>query len=366
MSYHPELPYNDLPDLPPPVELETKAVLKRVISATRALAELKGVGGVIPDQGILINGVVLQEARASSEIENIVTTTDDLYQALDGNLANASSGTKEVLRYREALWRGFREIQSGRPISTSFMVELVQTIRQADVGIRTAPGTRIAPLFGETIYTPPVGEDLIRDKLANLVEFIHAGDGLDPLIKLALMHYQFEAIHPFGDGNGRTGRVLNTLYLVETGLLDLPVLYLSGFILAHRGDYYQRLRRVTEEAAWEDWVLYMLEAVEVTAAETRERITDIRQLMIDALDRAKQAGVRSARQEIIDLIFRRPYCKIAFFIEAGLAKRDAAAAYLKELESLGLLRAEKHGREVYYANDALISLLQRPLGRLAE
>jgi len=360
MSFHPEVPYNDLPDLPPSVELETKRVLKRVIAATRALAELKGVGGVIPDQRILVNGVVLQEARASSEIENIVTTTDELYRALDESFMGASPGAKEVLRYREALWRGYERLDE-RPVGIDLMLDLVRTIVRADAGIREAPGTRIAPPFGETIYTPPEGADLIRAKLANLEAFIHADNGLDPLVKLAVMHYQFEAIHPFADGNGRTGRVLNSLYLVERGLLDLPVLYLSGFILERRGQYYDLLRRVTEEGAWEDWIVYMLEAVEVTAADTRQRISDIRGLMGDALARAKDAGIAAAKQEMIELIFHQPYCKIGFVTNGGLAKRETASRYLRELEALGLLRSIRAGRDTYYVNDALISVLRRAM-----
>jgi Fic family protein len=232
---------------------------------------------------------------------------------------------------------------------------------RADAGIREAPGTRIAPPFGETIYTPPEGADLIRAKLANLEAFIHADNGLDPLVKLAVMHYQFEAIHPFADGNGRTGRVLNSLYLVERGLLDLPVLYLSGFILERRGQYYDLLRRVTEEGAWEDWIVYMLEAVEVTAADTRQRISDIRGLMGDALARAKDAGIAAAKQEMIELIFHQPYCKIGFVTNGGLAKRETASRYLRELEALGLLRSIRAGRDTYYVNDALISVLRRAM-----
>jgi len=361
MSFHPELPYNDLPDLPPPVELETKPVLKRVIAATRALAELKGVGGAIPDQRILVNGVVLQEARASSEIENIVTTTDELYRALDESFAGASPSAKEVLRYREALWHGSSTL-SERPIDTGLMVEIASTIRQTDAGIRNTPGTRIAPPFGETIYTPPEGEDRIRGKLRNLEEFILADNGVDALVKLAVMHYQFEAIHPFADGNGRTGRVLNILYLVERGLLDLPVLYLSGFILERRGQYYDLLRQVTEEGAWEDWLLYVLEAVEVTATDTRQRILDIRGLMEDALARAKEAGLHAARQDMIDLIFRQPYCKIGFVVDAGIVSRGLASDYLRQLESLGLLSSVRKGRVVYYINEPLVDVLKRPLG----
>ena len=231
-------PFNDLPLLPPPVELETRPVLKKVISATRALAELKGVANLIPDQAILINGIILQEARLSSEIENIVTTSDDLYRAASDKLFQGEPATKEVLRYREALWHGFDSLKS-RPLSTNLFVEIVKIIRQVDSGIRRAPGTVIANPAGEVIYTPPEGESVIREKLANLESFMHSENGLDPLVKLAAIHYQFEAIHPFPDGNGRTGRIINILFLVENGLLDLPILYLSHYIIQKKSEYFE-------------------------------------------------------------------------------------------------------------------------------
>ena len=254
-------PFNDLPLLPPPVQLETPAVLKKVIGASRALAELKGAGHVIPNQAILINSIVLQEARLSSEIENIVTTNDELYRALDDERASTSAEAREVLRYREALWHGFETLKK-KPLSTRLFVEIVRLIRKTNLDVRKVPGTRIVNNRGEVVYTPPEGEAAIRDKLADLERFIHADDGLDPLVKMAVVHYQFEAIHPFTDGNGRTGRILNILFLVERGLLELPVLYLSHYIIRNRPAYYAGLRSVTEEGAWEPWVLYMLDAVE--------------------------------------------------------------------------------------------------------
>jgi len=359
VSFDPERPYNDLPDLPPPVELETKAVLKRTIAATRALADLKAIGGAIPDQSILINSVVLQEARASSGIENIVTTSDELYRALDEGSAGATRGAKEVLRYREALWHGFSRLRE-RPFSTNLAVELLGIIRGTDAGIRKVPGTRTAAADGAIIYTPPEGEALIRAKLANLERFAHADNGLDPLVRLAVMHYQFEAIHPFTDGNGRTGRILNTLYLVERGLLGLPVLFMSQYILAHRAENYRLLRSVTERRAWEDWILYMLDAIEVTASDTRQRILDIRALMETTLQRATSAGARVARSEVIEAVFRLPYCRIAFLVAAGIAKRETASRYLRELESLGVLVATRIGRDTYFVNSALVAILERP------
>jgi Fic family protein len=355
-SFHRDKPYNDLPLLPPPVELETRAVLKKAIAAARELAELKGAGDVIPNQAILINGIVLQEARLSSEIENIVTTNDELYQAASEDLFNAGPHTKEVLRYREALWHGFHGLNV-RPLSTNLFVDLVRIIKQTDIGIRRVPGTKIANSAGDVIYTPPEGESRLRDLLANLERFIHADDGMEPLVKLAVMHYQFEAIHPFTDGNGRAGRILNILFLVEGGLLDLPVLYLSHYIIRSKAAYYEGLRRVTEEGAWEDWVLYMLDAIEATARQTRERIFRIRDLMEETQRLARERAGTAYSKDLIELIFEHPYCKIRFVERAGLAKRQTASEYLRKLESIGLLRGARAGREVYYINNALLKVL---------
>jgi len=231
MPFDPQTPYNDLPLLPPPGELETRAVLKKAIAANKALAELKGAGELIPDQSLLIQAIGLQEAKLSSEIENIVTTNDELYRAFADQGQRTNPHTKEVLRYKDALWHGFKMIkEENRPLTTRLFEELFQIIKETTAGVRRMPGTKLANPFGEVIYTPPEGEGIIRDKLANLERFIYDDSDLDPLIKLAVMHYQFEAIHPFTDGNGRTGRIINILYLVEVGLLDIPVLYLSRYI----------------------------------------------------------------------------------------------------------------------------------------
>jgi Fic family protein len=220
-------PFNDLPLLPPQTDLESKAILKKAIAANRELAELKGSSDAIPNQVVLINSIVLQEARLSSEIENIVTTTDALYRATEEDPSRIDHATKEVLHYREALWHGFENLKA-RPLSTNLFIELVGIIKQTDLGIRRVPGTKIANSRGDVVYTPPEGETLLRDLLANLESFIQADDGIDSLIKLAVLHYQFEAIHPFTDGNGRTGRIINILYLVEKKLLKIPVLYLTA------------------------------------------------------------------------------------------------------------------------------------------
>lgn len=349
-------PFNDLPPLPPAANLESPAVLKKAIAAHRMLAELKGGGNVLPNQAILLNGIVLQEARLSSEIENILTTTDELYQAAGNGGEGATPEAKEVLRYREALWHGFKALKK-RHLSSRLFVEIVRVIRQTGIDVRKVPGTRIANESGEVVYTPPEGESLIRDKLANLERFLHADDGFDLLVKMAVAHYQFEAIHPFTDGNGRTGRIINILFLVEQGLLELPVLYLSHYVMGNRGAYYEGLRRVTEEGAWEPWVLYMLDAVEVTARQTRERIVRIRTLMDEVQDLVRTKARKIYSKDLIELIFTQPYCRIRFLVDAGLAGRQTASLYLQRLEKLGVLRGRKAGREVYYLNTRLLKAL---------
>lgn len=349
-------PFNDLPALPPTAEVETAAVLKKAISASRALAELKGTAARMPNQAILIDSLVLQEARASSEIENILTTNDELYKAASDEAQPASAEAKEVLRYRQALNHGFRQIES-RPLATGLFIEIAQIIKQTEFGVRRTPGTRIANSRHETIYTPPEGEAVIRDKLSDLERFLHADDGMDVLVKMALAHYQFEAIHPFPDGNGRTGRILNILYLVERGLLNLPVLYLSRYIIDHKPAYYEGLRRVTEDGAWVDWVLYMLDAVEQTSLRTHRQITDMLALMESVRERVQRDAPRVYSKDLIEQIFRQPYCKIQFLERAGMGTRQTCSKYLRELERLGVLHGRKFGREMYFINVALFDLL---------
>lgn len=358
MPFDPQKPYNDLPLLPPPVELETRAVLKKAIAANKALAELKGAGELIPDQSLLIQAIGLQEAKLSSEIENIVTTNDELYRAFADDGLHSDPHTKEVLRYKDALWHGFSAIKSGkRPLTTVLFEEMFQIIKESSAGIRQTPGTKLANQQGEVIYTPPEGESVVRDKLANLETFIYADDGTDPLVKLAIIHYQFEAIHPFTDGNGRTGRIINILYLIEHGLLDIPILYLSRYIIDHKNDYYSRLRRVTESGEWEPWILYVLEAVEQMARATREKILAIRDLMLESGERVKIELPKIYSKELMEVLFRLPYCKIRFLESAGIAQRKTASLYLRELERIGLLKGVKEGREVYYLNEVFLKIL---------
>ncbi len=307
---------------------------------------------------MLINSIVLQEARLSSEIENIVTTNDELYRADAQEDSSTDPHTKEVLRYRQALKFGFDALKD-RPLSTNLFVEMVRIIKQQDIGVRRTVGTALKNAAGEVVYTPPVGESVIRDKLGNLERFIHAEDDLDPLVKMAVMHYQFEAIHPFDDGNGRTGRILNLLYLVQAGLLDIPVLFLSRYILANKAAYYVGLRAVTEQQAWEPWLLYMLRGVASTAQQTFEQVTRIRALIETVRGRVQRDASSIYTKDLIEVIFRHPYTKIQFLVDAGLAKRQTASTYLQTLADLGVLSRRKVGREMYYINDALLAELLR-------
>lgn len=361
MTFNRGKPYNDLPSLPPDVDVETKAVLRKVVTAGRALAELKGLGEIIPNQAILINTLVLQEAKASSEIENVITTNDALFRALTAASGNPDPATKEVLRYREAVWKGYDLLRKKAQLNTAMFIKIVRTITDNNAGVRNLAGTEIVnSRTGQIIYTPPEGEIVIKDKLENLEEFIQSNDSMDPLIKLPLIHYQFEAIHPFFDGNGRTGRIINILFLVKAGLLGLPVLYLSKAIIDKKPKYYQLLREVTEKNAWEPWVLYILDAIELTADLTRQRILGIRSLMDETLISAKKklpAHVYS--KELIELLFHQPYTKGQFLVDSGIAERKTAAEYLKELEKAGILRSQKVGRENLYLNVKLFELLAR-------
>jgi len=340
--YNPEKPYNDLPLLPPKIELETKKVLKQAITATRVLAELKGRAGEIPNQSMLVNAITLQEAKDSSEIENIVTTEDNLYQAFTAKTNTTDAQTKEVLRYRQALWEGYNNLHK-RPLSANTFVSIVQTIKENNAGIRKTTRTKITS-NNTTIYNPPEGEQIIRDLLKNLEDFIHAEKGIDDLIRLAVMHYQFEAIHPFADGNGRTGRVLNILHLLEKGLLDAPILYLSKYIIENKNNYYKKLRGVTEKQDWEAWILFMLKGVEETAAYTLQKINAINSLMEGTMLLAKEKlPSRVYSKKLIELLFEQPYCKVKFLVDKGIARRQIAAEHLQELEKIGVLISQKVG-----------------------
>lgn len=362
MPFCPDQPFNDLPELPPGAELETPRVLKAITRTSRALAELKGRTHTIPNPTILLNTLALQEAKLSSEIENIFTTNDELFRGLaaEGSGADLSPHAKEVLHYRDALWHGMTAIQARPFLSTSLAIEVVNIIKENDAGIRNLPGTKLQnPETGEVIYTPPQGEELIRRQLANLERFSNdASSELDPLVRVAVAHYQFEAIHPFFDGNGRTGRILIILQLVMNRLLDNPILFLSRFIIEHKPQYYRSLRAVTEGGEWQGWLLYMLEAIEQTAHGTTEKVNAIHELLARTLEEAKRVlPRRTFSKELIELIFEQPYCKIRFVENAGIAKRLTATKYLRDLEKAGFVRASKRGTELIFINHALWRLL---------
>lgn len=356
MMWQPDRPYNHLPPLPPAYELETAAALKACIPARAALAELKQAGELLPNQGLLINLMPLLEARDSSEIENIVTTTDQLFRYADED-AQADPATKEALRYRTALSRGFRGLRQ-RPLCTNTAVEICSIIKGAEMEVRRVPGTALAnQASGEVIYTPPMGEETLVGLLSNWEAYLHREDEVDPLIKMAVAHYQFEAIHPFTDGNGRTGRVLNILYLIEQGLLSLPILYLSRYIVINKPDYYRLLLDVTREAQWQPWVIYMLKAVEYTARWTTDKIAAVRTLLEDTTAYIRDQLPRIYSHELIEVIFQQPYCRIGNLVERGIAKRQTASVYLQQLCGIGVLREMKAGREKLFVHPKLVHLM---------
>ncbi|EAA2772955.1 Fic family protein [Salmonella enterica] len=358
MSWNPENPYNDLPILPPDLErIETRNVLKACISARAAIAELKTAGELIPDQGLLINILPMLEAKDSSRIENIVTTSDQLFQYAD-RAEGADPATKEALRYRTALYDGYTHLEA-YPLCTNTAVAICTKLRAVQTDIRKTPGTVLRDQNNHVVYTPPVGEDVIRNLLANWERFIHGDDDLDPLVKMAIAHYQFECIHPFPDGNGRTGRILNILYLIQSELLSLPILYLSRFILERRDDYYTLLRRVTEEGDWESWILFMLEAVENTSRWTTDRIAVVRTLMAETTAYVREKLPKIYTHELIQALFAQPYCRIDNLVERGVAKRQTASTYLKQLVEIGVLEEMVVGREKLYINTRLLQELNQ-------
>ncbi len=352
---NPKRPYNELPPLPPVGDVETKAVLKRCTPARAALAELRIAGQLIPDQSVLINSIPLLETKDSSAIENIVTTTDALFREVSS--ADDDPVAKEALRYRTALLQGFQSLRD-RPLTARTAVEICRTITALDLDVRRTPGTALTNTYtGEVIYTPPEGEPRLRDLLGNWERFLNEPTDLDPLVRMAILHYQFEAIHPFPDGNGRTGRILNILALVQDGLIDLPTLYLSRHIVRTKADYYRLLQRVTSHQEWEPWILYVLTAVEVTSIWTNLKIRSIRRLMDHTTEHIKTAAPKIYSRDLVELIFTMPYCRIANVVERGIAKRQAASTYLKTLCDAGVLVEEKAGRDKLFLHRKYLDLL---------
>ena len=349
------MPNNSLKPLPPKGELETPAVLRKLVSAHRCLAELKGVAKTIPNEGILISTLALQEAQSSSEIENMITTQDKLYKhQLQPEAYDPI--TKEVAHYADALSYGYGQVREYKALSLNHLIEIQAVLEGNNAGFRKMPGTVLKnERTGEVVFEPP-SPDKIMGYMADLEQFINAPSSLDPLVRMALLHHQFETIHPFYDGNGRTGRILNILYLVLTGLLDMPILYLSRYINQSKGDYYRLLQSTRETQNWEPWIIYMLDGVAQTAKHTSALIEAIRDLLASQKHLIR-SEYKFYSQDLMNNLFSHPYTKVAF-LEADLrVSRATATRYLDALANGGILEKQRLGKESYYINTALVELL---------
>jgi Fic family protein len=356
-DFNPEVPYNDLPDLPPLQSIETTEILKKCIRARVALAELKQAAELIPNSAVLVNALPLLEARASSEIENIVTTTDKLFEFADIAEDKADAATKEALRYRSALYEGSKMVQRGM-LTVDMAIQICSTIKGMELDIRAESGTRLTSrMTGAVIYTPPEGQQLLQKKLENWANFMHNNTEIDPLVRMAVQHYQFEAIHPFADGNGRTGRILNILFLVKIGLLDSPILYLSRYIIQNKAAYYRLLQNVTTSGDWAAWILFILNGVEETCTWTTDKIKAIRELMEHTAEFIQAKLPKTYSWELNEILFKQPYCRIGNLVDSGIAKRQTASVYLKQLCDIGILKEIKSGRENIFVHPKYIELL---------
>ncbi|HJE03682.1 MAG TPA: Fic family protein [Aliarcobacter thereius] len=346
-------------NLPLDIDIETKAILKKSILANKALAKLNGVAKIIPNQAILINSLILQEAKDSSEIENIITTHDELYQSsLD--ISNISHATKEVQSYSRALLKGFDLVKDNSLLLTRHIVDIQQELEGNVAGIRKQSGTVLKnQATGEVIHTPPQEESTIRKLLDNLEQYINTNDGIDPLIKMAIIHYQFETIHTFYDGNGRTGRIINILYLVLNELLDLPILYLSSYIIKHKADYYRLLQEVRIKGSWEEWIIYMLEGIEQTATKQVQLINDIKELMDNTKEKLKSELPKIYSKDLLEVLFIHPYTKIDMLVNNLELHRDTASKHLKSIEKIGILNSVQIKNTKFYVNVRLFELLQK-------
>ncbi|MDQ1304392.1 MAG: hypothetical protein QG671_219 [Actinomycetota bacterium] len=369
MVLSPEVPFNDLPDLPPVAEVETKTFLKAVTAARVAAAELDRASRAMPDPSVLINTISLLEAQASSEIENIVTTTDALFRFEQVDDDSADAAVKETLRYRSALRSGF-EAMTSRALTVATAVEGCSRIRDVDIGVRNLPGMRIAnPATGRVIYSPPEGQHVIAAKLGAWESFLHSSPELDPIVRMALAHYQFEAIHPFTDGNGRTGRILNILLLVESGVLRAPILYLSPYIIDHKDDYYRLLADVTQAGAWEPWVLYMVEAVRSSARSALATIDATMDLQEQFAEQVAglTPGIRHAG--FLSVLFAQPYTRIGDLMDRCAVSRPTATGWLNDLLAAGMVTdvkqiALKCAAAVLVPAESRAWLADRPAARL--
>jgi Fic family protein len=348
-----------VPLLPPDrTKIETMAVLRKEAKTRQALAELKGFAPVIPNQNILINAIVLRESKESSAIENIMTTQDELYKHLTIKSAAIDPATKEVINYREAVYKGYELIQRRRLLSVSDIVTIQETIVKNNAGIRKLPGTSLVNgATNEVVYTPPQDYDEICRLLDNFCCYLN--DDEDSLWKMALLHYQFESIHPFYDGNGRTGRIINVLYLLLKKHIDTPILYLSSYIIKNKSNYYKLFEEVRETGNFENWVLYILEGSEETAKETLEKVRLIKELLETTVEEARTKCPKIYSKELIESIFENPYSKIDFLVRNIGINRKTASKYLKELEEAGILKHLKMGKELVYINNKLMEILKK-------
>lgn len=353
-----------IPQLPLKKDLETKEILKKLTKAHQALAELKGVAAIIPNQNILLNTLSLQEAKDSSAIENIITTHDELYKSDASTGSFTTLAAKEVYSYAAALRKGFEEIKETDLLINKFILNIQARLEENDAGFRKLSGTALKnDRTGEIIYMPPQNHAEIESLMSNLEKFIN-DDNIsdpDPLIKMAIIHHQFESIHPFYDGNGRTGRIINVLYLVKQKLLNSPILYLSRYINKNKADYYRLLQKVRNEDAWEEWVLFMLEGVEQTSKQTTKLIQGMKALMQNHKEKMRSELPKIYSQDLINVVFGHPYTKIDFVVREMKVGRLTATKYLNELVKIGLMKKEKKGRENYYININLFKLFSSPV-----
>ena len=353
--------YFKLDKLPPLREkVETIEILRQTNKSTAVIAELKGIAKTIPNQTMLVNAIVLQEAKDSSEIENIITTQDELYKAITINKTNISPETKEVVNYRKAIFQGFDLIKKQDYLRVNDIVNIQQDLVDNTAGIRSTPGTVLKnDKTGEIVYTPPQDKAEILELLTNFINYFNSPNDLSPLINLAILHYQFESIHPFYDGNGRTGRILNILYLILNDIIDVPILYLSSYIIKNKADYYKHLNQTNKTGNWIDWIMFMLKAVESTSIDTIKRITKIKDQLDKSILYVKEKVPKIYRKELVELLFEHPYCKIEFVVKKLRVERKAASRYLKELEKIGIVESLKVGRETIYINNELIEILKQ-------
>ena len=356
----PNQPYNELPDLPPSEDLESKEVLKSVIEARNALNELNLISTILPNKSVLLNTIPILEAKGSSEVEAIITTTDELFQFEMQRPNEYDSATKEAYRYCMALKQGLQILDSGRPFNFNLAVHIANTLLGTNVSLRTHKVSLTNPTTNTCYYTPPFDYDCLLQKLKNWEWFVNSTSHLDPLVRLAMAHYQFEAIHPFSDGNGRTGRILNLLFLVKEGILSYPILYLSRYILQNRPYYYECLRNVTFKNNWEEMILFMLKALTITAHWTTAKIKAI-QMLIDETKTLIEANIqRISIEKTIEVLFTQPYCRIRNFVEKDIAHRQTAAKYIEKLILLGILqeRSTSKKTEKLYVNQKFLDLLK--------